>query len=53
MDKLLYLGLSIQDISKIAMYEYWYDYIKTKYDYIAKLCYMDTAWSTKFISVNR
>lgn len=28
MDKLLYLGLSIQDIGKIAMYEYRYDYIK-------------------------
>ena len=24
------------------MYEFWYDYIKTKYDENAKLCYMDT-----------
>ena len=24
------------------MYEFWYDYIKSKYDKNAKLCYMDT-----------
>ena len=24
------------------MYEFWYDYIKPKYGYRAKLCYMDT-----------
>ena len=24
------------------MYEFWYDYIKLKYQQIAKLCYMDT-----------
>ena len=24
------------------MYEFWYDYIKPKYQYNAKLCYMDT-----------
>ena len=24
------------------MYEFWYDYIKPKYDENAKLCYMDT-----------
>ena len=24
------------------MYEFWYDYIKSKYDENAKLCYMDT-----------
>ena len=23
------------------MYEFWYDYIKPKYQYNAKLCYMD------------
>ena len=30
------------DISKIAMYEYWYDYAKPKYGDNAKLCNMDT-----------
>ena len=24
------------------MYEYWYDYMKPKYDNKVKLCYMDT-----------
>ena len=31
MNKPLYLGLSILDISKITMYEFWYDYVKIKY----------------------
>ena len=42
MDKPIYLGLSILDISKILMYEFWYDYMKPKYGNDAKLCYMDT-----------
>ena len=36
------LGLSISEISKALMYEFWYDYSKPKYQYNAKLCYMDT-----------
>ena len=39
---LVYLGLSILCISKIAMYKYWYDYIKPKYEKNDKICYMDT-----------
>ena len=42
MNKPIYLGLSILDISKILMYEFWYDYIKPKYNDNVKLCYMDT-----------
>ena len=42
MNKPIYLGLSILDISKITMYEFWYDFIKSKYGNRAKLCYMDT-----------
>ena len=42
MNKLVYLGMSIWDISKMLMYELWYDYIKPKYQDKAKLCYMDT-----------
>ena len=42
MNKPVYLGLSILEISKTLMYEFWYDYIKPKYQNNAKLCYMDT-----------
>ena len=57
MNKPIYLGASILDISKTLMYEFWYDYIKPKYqrNYTkrscikwsctqdkSKLCYMDT-----------
>ena len=42
MNKPIYLGLSILDISKILMYKFWYDYIKPKYNDKVKLCYMDT-----------
>ena len=41
MSKLIYLGLSILNISKITMYEFWYDYVKIKYQDKARLCYMD------------
>ena len=41
MNKPIYLGLSILEISKLLMYEFWYDYMKLKYNDNAKLCYMD------------
>ena len=41
MNKAIYLRLSILDISKITMYEFWYDYVKIKYEDKARLCYMD------------
>ena len=41
MNKPVYLGLSVLELSKILMYEFWYDYVKPKYEK-AKLCYMDT-----------
>ena len=41
MNKPIYLGLSILDISKITMYEFWYYYAKIKYEDKARLCYMD------------
>ena len=42
MNKPIYLGLSILDISKILRYKFWYDYMKPKNNNNVKLCYMDT-----------
>ena len=41
MNKLVYLGMSVLDISKTLMYEFWYDYIKPKYGDRTRLQYMD------------
>ena len=41
MNKPIYLRLSILEISKILMYEFWYDYMKPKYNDNVRLCYMD------------
>ena len=37
-NKPVYLGLSIQELLKILMYEFWYDYVKPKYGKKSKLC---------------
>ena len=42
MNKLVYLGQAILDLSKIIMYEFHYDYMVPKYGDRLKLCYMDT-----------
>ena len=48
MNKPVYLGLSMVRykckilISKILMYGFWYDYVKTKYDENVKLCHIYT-----------
>ena len=43
MNKPVYLGQAILDLSKIRMYEFHYDYMKQKYnDDRIQLCYMDT-----------
>ena len=50
MNKLVYLGQVILDVSKIIMYEFHYDYMKPKYGenlhlrgtLCLKLCYMNT-----------
>ena len=42
MNKPLYLGMSILDISKTLMYKFLYDYFKPKHRDRAKLCYTDT-----------
>ena len=42
-NKPVYLGLSILEITKTLMYEFWYKYMKPKYGDNVILCYMDTA----------
>ena len=42
MNKLLYLSMSVLDITETLMYGFWYDYIKPKYQNKTKLCHMDT-----------
>ena len=38
LNKLVYLGLSILELSKIVMYESWYNYAKLKYREKTKSC---------------
>ena len=42
MNKPVYLGFSILELSKILMHEFWYDYVKPKYSVKLKLGYMNT-----------
>ena len=53
MNKLIYLGLSILEISKILMYEFWYNYMKPKYNDNVRLCYMDTDSFVMHIEINK
>ena len=50
-NKPIYLGQTILDISKTLVYEFWYDYIKPKYGDNARLCYMDT--DSFIMNINR
>ena len=49
MNKPVYLGLSILELRKMLMYEFWYDYVKPKYGKKAELCYMDADIYRRFI----
>ena len=49
--KPIYLGLSISELGKIIMHEFWYDYVKLKYGEKPKLCYMGT--DSFFVNINR
>ena len=40
-NKPVYLGLSILDLSKSVIYEFWADYVKQKYVENVKPCYLD------------
>ena len=52
MNKPIYLGLSVLEISKILMHKFCYDYMKPKYNSNVKLCYMDTDSSIMNIKTN-
>ena len=41
-NKPVYLGLSMLQLSKTVIYEFWYDYEKPNYSEQAKPCCMDT-----------
>ena len=42
MNKPVYIGQAILDLSKTVMYEFHYDYMIPKYGDNISLCYMDT-----------
>ena len=52
MNKPVCLGLSMQELSKILMFEFWYDYVKPKYGEKAKLYYMDTGSFVVYIKTD-
>ena len=47
-----YLGLSMAELSKILIHEFWWDYVKPKYGEKAKLCYMDTDSFIAYIKID-
>ena len=53
MNKPDHLGLSILELNKTLMHEFWYDNVKQKYGEKVKLCYMDTDSSLYCIHKNR
>ena len=41
-NKPIYLGQAVVDLSKTLMFEFWYDYLKPMYSDKIRLCYTDT-----------
>ena len=41
MNRSIYLGLAILSLSKILVYDYWYNEMKRKYEDRIRLCYVD------------
>ena len=41
-NKPIYLGQAVLDLSKILVFEFWYDYLKPMYGDKTRLCYADT-----------
>ena len=51
MNKLVYLSLTILEISEIVMYDIWYDLVKAKEEEKAKLCCIDTGSLIVYIKI--
>ena len=52
MNKPIYIGQAVLDISKTLMYRFFYDYLKPKYGDKVKLCYMDTESFIFYVQTN-
>ncbi|XP_057290807.1 uncharacterized protein LOC130613487 [Hydractinia symbiolongicarpus] len=52
MNKPVYVGQAILDMSKMVMYEFHYDYMQPKYGSKLQLCYMDTESLVYYIRTN-
>ena len=52
MNKPVFLGLTILELSKTVMYEFWYHYLKPKYGEKEKLCYMNTDCFIIYIKID-
>ena len=52
MNNPVFLGLSILEIRKIVMYEFWYDYVKPKYEEKVELCYINTVTFIVYIKTD-
>src|SRR5688572_16278069 len=42
LNKPVYVGASVLDLSKLHMWSFWYDNLKAKYEESVQLCYTDT-----------
>ena len=52
MNKPVYFGLWILDLSKTVMSEFWYDHVKPKYGENSKLCYIDKDSFTVHVKID-